>query len=428
MVDVIQPCYFTTIGSSRFGMYKPSVQEGAQTLGKRNYELSNHLGNVLAVITDNIHMAGDSVWTTVSRTSDYYPFGLDMEGRSLRDTTALATRYGFNGKEKDPSVEWGSATYDYGFRIYNPTIAKFLSVDPLTQSYPELTPYQFASNSPISGIDLDGHEFVLKIYSPILSEKFNKAVNENDIYEQRRITNYALNTKFSSNWVERATKDVGSPAGNSAATLTRDDNVNGVKVVTYGYYNNDINTSKIIPIRSEVWNPSSNGAPDAYYPVDIKEKSFYDANGDFVASYRGGSSIQGYGGSASLIQGYLRGWGYVEYASTGLGYGDDAGASVGSMFGRYKGLDELTPHTLEGRGSQGGFSVMNWGYGTWEGHSEDDKTLWTGTFYSMSMNVSLRSLLENRIKYLTKIKDIGGSIQDTETTLIYPSPRTEKND
>lgn len=61
--------------------------------------------------------------------------------------------------------EWhvGTGTmYDYGFRIYDPRIAKFLSVDPLTKSYPMLTPYQFASNTPIWAIDLDGLEaFVL---------------------------------------------------------------------------------------------------------------------------------------------------------------------------------------------------------------------------------------------------------------------------
>ena len=47
---------------------------------------------------------------------------------------------------------------DYGMRVYDPRIGKFLSVDPLTKSYPELTPYQFASNRPIDGIDLDGLE------------------------------------------------------------------------------------------------------------------------------------------------------------------------------------------------------------------------------------------------------------------------------
>jgi len=68
-------------------------------------------------------------------------------------------RYGFNGKEKDDEGEFGSITnYDYGFRIYNPAIGKFLSVDPLSTDYPMLTPYQFASNTPIQAIDLDGLE------------------------------------------------------------------------------------------------------------------------------------------------------------------------------------------------------------------------------------------------------------------------------
>lgn len=41
----------------------------------------------------------------------------------------------------------------------NSTGSRFLSVDPLTYGYPELTPYQFASNRPIDGIDRDGLEF-----------------------------------------------------------------------------------------------------------------------------------------------------------------------------------------------------------------------------------------------------------------------------
>ena len=68
-------------------------------------------------------------------------------------------RYGFNGKEKDPEgMGGGGATYDYGFRIYNPAIGRFLSVDPLTATYPYYTPYQFAGNKSIVAIDLDGLE------------------------------------------------------------------------------------------------------------------------------------------------------------------------------------------------------------------------------------------------------------------------------
>ena len=91
---------------------------------------------------------------TVVSVVDYYPFGSAMAGRKYNQGSY---RYGFNGKEEDK--EWGSQMIqDYGFRIYNPTIGKFLSVDPLMKSYPYYTPYQFAGNKPIWKIDLDGLE------------------------------------------------------------------------------------------------------------------------------------------------------------------------------------------------------------------------------------------------------------------------------
>ena len=74
-------------------------------------------------------------------------------------------RYGFNGKEVDSEgMGGGSSTYDYGFRIYNPALGRFLSVDPLTSTYPWYTPYQFAGNMPIWAIDLDGLEEKVMIY------------------------------------------------------------------------------------------------------------------------------------------------------------------------------------------------------------------------------------------------------------------------
>jgi RHS repeat-associated protein len=78
-----------------------------------------------------------------------------MPGRTF--SAGSQYRYGFNGKEKDLETT-STSTYDYGFRIYSPGLGKFLSVDPITASFPMLTPYQFASNSPIVAIDLDGLE------------------------------------------------------------------------------------------------------------------------------------------------------------------------------------------------------------------------------------------------------------------------------
>ncbi|MFY0598990.1 MAG: hypothetical protein JXR03_04925 [Cyclobacteriaceae bacterium] len=151
-------------GSRRLGMYKGGSTASKRTLGNKTYELSNHLGNVMAVITDDYFITdGNEKEAVVINSTDYYPFGLEQPGVRAGNLTASNTnyRYGFNGKEKDTNGEWGSqAHYDYGFRIYNPQIGKFLSVDPLTGSYPMLTPYQFASNRPIDGIDLDGLEYL----------------------------------------------------------------------------------------------------------------------------------------------------------------------------------------------------------------------------------------------------------------------------
>ncbi|MCP4121759.1 MAG: hypothetical protein GY751_08390 [Bacteroidetes bacterium] len=67
--------------------------------------------------------------------------------------------------EKDDEVSGDGNQYDYGFRIYNPRIARFLSVDPLAPKFPMLTPYQFASNTPIQAIDLDGLEATYYYYT-----------------------------------------------------------------------------------------------------------------------------------------------------------------------------------------------------------------------------------------------------------------------
>ncbi|MEN7549991.1 RHS repeat-associated core domain-containing protein [Rapidithrix thailandica] len=154
-------------GSSRVGLYRGEVEKGKRILGRKQYELSNHLGNVLAVVTDNkkaldtdANGTADQYLSKVVSATDYYPFGSDMPSRNYSDENY---RYGFNGKENDKDFGNQHLIQDYGFRLYNPEIGKFLSVDPLTKSFPMLTPYQFASNTPIMAIDLDGLEASLAI-------------------------------------------------------------------------------------------------------------------------------------------------------------------------------------------------------------------------------------------------------------------------
>lgn len=66
--------------------------------------------------------------------------------------------FAFNGKEKDNEIKGIGNSLDFGARIYDSRLGKFLSIDPLSRKYAMLTPYQFASNSPIMNIDIDGLE------------------------------------------------------------------------------------------------------------------------------------------------------------------------------------------------------------------------------------------------------------------------------
>lgn len=67
-------------------------------------------------------------------------------------------RYGFNGKENDNEVKGEGNQQDYGMRIYDPRLGRFLSADPLSKEYAYYTPYQFAGNIPVMAIDIDGGE------------------------------------------------------------------------------------------------------------------------------------------------------------------------------------------------------------------------------------------------------------------------------
>jgi RHS repeat-associated protein len=164
-------------GSSRLGTWEPNqrLTPSVDTTkkwhlleGQKRYELTNHLGNVLVTINDRRQGVTFNATTKVYayyeavtiQATDYYPFGLEMPGRTFQAPNTSAYRFGFNDKENDRNGSWSGTqlVQDYGMRLYNPAIARFLSIDPITADYPELTPYQFASNTPIVGVDLDGLE------------------------------------------------------------------------------------------------------------------------------------------------------------------------------------------------------------------------------------------------------------------------------
>jgi RHS repeat-associated protein len=143
-----------------------------RTLGSKRYEMTDHLGNVLATIMDRksgyvfpanpgaIDYTGFNA--NLASVSDYYPFGFGMKERTKEFSWY---RDGFNGKEKDDEVYGKNNFQDYGMRMYDTRIARFISVDPLTSSFPWNSTYAFAEGNPIENIDLDGLEKITYLFN-----------------------------------------------------------------------------------------------------------------------------------------------------------------------------------------------------------------------------------------------------------------------
>jgi len=107
---------------------------------KHHYYLTDHQGNNRVVVSQD---------GMVEEINDYYPFG------GLITTSSSAIQpYKYNGKELDR--ESGLDWYDYGVRMYDATLGRWHVVDPLSEMYAELSPYNYCMNSPIKLIDIDG--------------------------------------------------------------------------------------------------------------------------------------------------------------------------------------------------------------------------------------------------------------------------------
>ena len=67
-------------------------------------------------------------------------------------------RYGFQGQEMDNEQKGTGNSINYKFRMHDPKVGRFFSVDPLTASYPWNSPYAFSENQVIDAIELEGLE------------------------------------------------------------------------------------------------------------------------------------------------------------------------------------------------------------------------------------------------------------------------------
>jgi RHS repeat-associated protein len=155
------------------------------------FELSNHasaplstgLGNVLTTISDRKieHGSGGTVeyyTADIISATDYYPFGFAMDKRNF---SSSEYRFGFNGMEKDDEFTNSTSHYDFGARIYDSRLGRFLSVDPLMKRYAFNSPYCFAANNPLVFVDNVGKnpEDVIKLSLKELDVKLGYSIRFN---------------------------------------------------------------------------------------------------------------------------------------------------------------------------------------------------------------------------------------------------------
>jgi hypothetical protein len=258
------------------------------------------------------------------------------------------------------------------------------------------------------------YEWILEIYSPVISEKFIKAKDNNDYYEMRRLTYYALQNTFSNDWNEKVTFGFELPKENPVAKLKRNTNAKYGGVRVYYTVNKEVD-GKYVGIMSRTtplyFPPQQTGPIDKYFPVDIKlyegqdkkstGDSYYGEN-DFIASFDEASIIIVAGNGSGIMYGHLRGFGYCEFYYTYKGVGLDItfyahGVIQGksSVYGESYG-----PELIAGKGVQQNRGASYAGSSQWESIN-NGKTIFSGI--SSSFNIGLGKGSITKVVTCTKL-------------------------
>ena len=106
--------------------------------------------------------------------NDYYPFGMLLPNRHHNTPDY---RYGFQGQEMDDEVKGEGNSLNFKYRMHDPRVGRFLSIDPIEKVYPHISPYAFSENRVIDGVDFEGLEYVTRTHTIVE----NKIVTTSDI-------------------------------------------------------------------------------------------------------------------------------------------------------------------------------------------------------------------------------------------------------
>lgn len=114
----------------------------------------------------------------VTQTLNYLPYGEDWVDIQNNLDPRLG-QYTFNGKEKD----YESGFHYYGARYYwSEVMTLWLSVDPMADKYPSISPYTYCAWNPVKLVDPDGKEMF-----PTESAAAKVRANAVDMFGESRV-------------------------------------------------------------------------------------------------------------------------------------------------------------------------------------------------------------------------------------------------
>lgn len=146
---------------------------------------------------------------------DYSPFGVSLDGRTVEGDFY---RRGFNGLEKDVEVKGAGNSYDFGARMYDPRVGRWLTIDPECKIYPSRSSYTFVLNNPIVFIDPDGRK--VEIYDKD-GNKVATLSNSGIVIEKGMENSYILKSYLESKeYLQRKDQDILCEIENSDKLLS----------------------------------------------------------------------------------------------------------------------------------------------------------------------------------------------------------------
>ncbi len=261
----------------------------------------------------------------VTEVNAYYPSGMIIGPLSFDAAKEKYNAYKYNAKELETALNLGY--YNFGNRMLDPAIARFMVPDRFAEKYYNLSPYSYAANNPINVIDINGDSIgkVLEIIKTGLG-KADDAVN--------KVASFVLDPIFGSGSKlnELDVKMTGSTYGDLE-----------------GHADGDLSGGNV---------------------KDLPDYAAVTVSGDLIV---GG----GVGGDVNL--GYVKGEGVFLNATGRTGSGFDVSVGVGVSFGSYVGdKNQATATGLSGPGlyQSGGAGFVSGG--AWQDISNIEGTLNVG--------------------------------------------------